>query len=99
MVEDSVGHAPDIVLRVLVGVIGVVDCRCTRLLGRAQVAVSVKSEGASVAKITPLRLATEGVRLTLFNNYSVAVGLVGGNATQERKELHEVRMDVGCCLA
>jgi hypothetical protein len=54
----------DIVLCILVGVIGVVDCLCVRLLCRVQAVVGVKSEGARVAKFVPRRFVTERVHIS-----------------------------------
>ena len=73
-VEDGVKSAPDVVRRVLVGVVDVVDRLGVCLLGRAQAAVSAELEGAGVAKVVPLGLTCEGVRLMLFKDSGVAIG-------------------------
>ena len=60
-VSDSVNRAPDIVLRVLVGAAGVVNCLCLSLCCSAQGATSAKLQGGGIAKVMPFDLTCECV--------------------------------------
>ena len=73
-VEDGADRAPDVVLRIFVGAIGVVNCLCVSLLRWDQGAISVESKGAGIAKVVPWDLTYECVHFVFFNKACVAVG-------------------------
>jgi hypothetical protein len=63
-IKDGVDRTPDVVLRILVDAVGVLDHLCVRLLGHAQAAIHRESEGDGVVKVTQLGLACENVLYT-----------------------------------
>ena len=72
-VEDGVDRAPDVVLRDLVGAVGVINHLRVSLLCLAQGAISAKSQGAGFIKVVPWDLTCECAHSTLFDEACVAI--------------------------